>query len=169
MDKLQQSAEKLLDNCDKALYLKMLEKGIHQYIPFNIPHKFSFKKLTDKTCKVYLKNRRYNRNHLGRIHACAIATAGELPAGLVLIKNFKFSEYRLIMSEINVVYRKQAKKFISATSDLTAKQIEQLKIDLEKQGKALIEMKTEIYESELHIATVSTKWQLKSWKNVSQI
>ena len=77
---------------------------MQEVIPFNRPHRISVLEVSAKGCKVFLPDRRRNRNHLGTMHACAIATAAEYVSGLNVVEACDMSKFRLIMSKIVVDY-----------------------------------------------------------------
>lgn len=91
--------DKLMANPTK-LNLVALDKVLRLGIPFNAPHGFAIRNISPDEVKVSLPNRKLNHNHIGGIHACAMATVGEYCAGLSLLSRFGISKYRLIMSEL---------------------------------------------------------------------
>ena len=95
--------DQLLKNSSNPIVLKLLNKTLNQGIPFNIPHKFKFIEVSPKKVIIELPYTRNNRNHLGGIHACATATLGEYPAGLLILKYFGIGTYRIIMSHLEVI------------------------------------------------------------------
>jgi acyl-coenzyme A thioesterase PaaI-like protein len=160
--------EKILDQSDKIFYLKIIEKIFIKGIPFNIPHKIKFIKMTDDVVILKLPYIKSNKNHLSGIHACASATVGEFSAGLSLVKHFGSSKYRIIMTELNVCYHKQAKEELFGITNKNIKEFKNLENQLQSIGVAQIEINTEIQNKEQEkIASVTTKWQLKTWSTVS--
>src|SRR5690606_15410175 len=87
---------------DSTLARSALSKLLLYIIPFNRPHKFKIENLTETEAHVLLPFIRSNKNHLGTVHACSMATIGEYAAGLVLIKNFSIAENRLIMKKLDI-------------------------------------------------------------------
>jgi len=67
--------DKLIKNPTK-MNLMALDKVLALGIPFNAPHGFKFKELSDDAIRITLPNRKLNHNHLGGVHACAMATVG---------------------------------------------------------------------------------------------
>jgi acyl-coenzyme A thioesterase PaaI-like protein len=139
-------------------------------IPFNKPHGIKFKKLTQFESVLELANKRANHNHLGGIHACAIATLGEFSAGLLLCKNFATFRYRIIMKDLHVEFYKQGRSVLSSAAQITTDQIDAILRQLQSDVKADIELQTNIFngQNEL-IAKVTTKWQLKDWAQTQSI
>ncbi len=158
--------DKLLENPTK-LNVMALDKLLTLGIPFNAPHGFKIKTLNDDAVIASLPNRKLNHNHIGGIHACAMATVGEYCAGLSLLRSFGISKYRLIMSELNVTYSYQGR--IDLEANCSPRQIdkEAVKLGLETEGKYSQTLKTVIREPNgKEVAVVTTTWQLKNWDSV---
>ncbi len=158
--------DKLLSTADKKSSLIALNQIFKLSIPFNAPHGFKIEEVTESHTKISIPNRKLNHNHLGGIHACAMATLGEFCAGLWLCKNLGISKYRLILSELNVKYHYQGRANLigTCTSSANASEIE---LKITNEGKTLVPLITEIHDKNAnHIATVTSTWQVKSWKDV---
>jgi hypothetical protein len=101
------------------------------------------------------------------MHACTIATVGELCAGTLLIKNFGMNRYRYIMSSLHVDYTKQGKTDLFAKANLEDKKRVEIYKGLQSDGLANIFLETNIYDdNEQVIALVKTQWQIKAWSKV---
>ena len=158
--------EKLLQKNDKLSRLA-LDNLMRLGIPFNTPHGFSFKSITDTEVVISAPNFKLNHNHLGGMHACAIATLGEFCAGMTLVKHLGFSRYRFILSELSVKYHLQGRTALTGIAQITHERIQQIKLDLETQEKILVEHTTEIKNKHGEkVADVKTIWQIKDWKKV---
>ena len=165
--KLFQFVDKLLENSHKPITLKVIEKLFIQGIPFNKPHGFKFNKLDFDEVEVFLPYKRLNKNHLNTVHACAIATLGEFPAGLTLTKNLGSAKYRYIMTELKSTYHKHANTDLRGIAKLPKDKLDKLINDLSSQGVATIILETNIINTkEEEVATVQTQWQVKDWKKV---
>ena len=137
-------------------------------IPFNSPHKFKFLDIKEGVTTLKLPYKRVNKNHLGGIHACAIATLGEFPAGIVLVKALGFAKYRLIMKKLDAEYFLQAKTAVIGTATVSKEELIRVQSELKISDSSEVKVTTEIYDlNENHIATVNTTWQLKNWTKVS--
>ncbi|MGE3608675.1 MAG: DUF4442 domain-containing protein [Bacteriovoracaceae bacterium] len=157
--------DKLLAN-PTALNLVALNKVMTVGIPFNAPHGFKIKKLSSNSVEIFLPNRKLNHNHLGGVHACAMATVGEYCAGMSLLSSFGISKYRLIMSDLSVKYTYQARTDLTAscTHHIDKEAIQKA---LDSEGKYLQELETIIRDKNgKEVATVKTMWQLKKWEQV---
>lgn len=153
---------------DSSLARSALSKLLLYIIPFNRPHKFKIENLTETEAHVLLPFIRSNKNHLGTVHACSMATIGEYAAGLVLIKNFSIAENRLIMKKLDIEFFKQAKKRLFARATLGLDQKENIEKELSDIGSTEILMTTLIEtDDKVLIAKIQTTWQLKNWKKVS--
>lgn len=136
-------------------------------VPFNRPHSVRVINVTDTSVQAAMKYSKKNTNHIKGIHACAIATVSEYVAGLCLLKAFEPTDYRIIMSSLTAEYHYQAKREITALASLDPEQCSVLKSECEKNDKATQVMVSNVHDVEgNHIATVTTKWQVKLWRNV---
>lgn len=158
--------DKLLAN-PTPVNLMALDKVLRFGIPFNAPHGFKIKKLTDDEVSIALPNMKLNHNHLGGVHACAMATVGEYAAGMSLLKSFGISKYRLILSELNVKYTYQGRVTLEGVCSPRQIDVEAVAKRLEETGKYLQELKTIIRDlNGKEVAEVTTVWQLKNWEQV---
>ena len=140
---------------------------MQELIPFNRPHRISVINISPKGCTVDLPHRRRNLNHLGTLHACALATAGEYVAGLNVIEAFDLSEYRLIMSRLGVEYHRRPEGGCIAESSWDEGTLESIKTELKKEGVVAFSLVSKLKDSASeHVATTTTMWQVKSWKKI---
>ena len=51
---------------------------MQELVPFNRAHRISVTEISPNGCEVSIPYRRRNLNHLGTMHACAIAAAGRV-------------------------------------------------------------------------------------------
>lgn len=158
--------DKLLAN-PTPMNLMALDKVLRFGIPFNAPHGFKIKKLSEDEVSISLPNMKLNHNHLGGVHACAMATVGEYAAGMSLLKSFGISKYRLILSELNVKYTYQGRVTLEGVCSPRQINVEAVAKGLEESGKYLQELKTVIRDlNGKEVAEVTTVWQLKNWEQV---
>lgn len=158
--------DKLLAN-PTSFNLMALDKVLRVGIPFNAPHGLKIKTLNKDAVIVALPNRKLNHNHLGGIHACAMATVGEYCAGLSLLASFGISKYRLIMSEMNVTYSYQGRVDLEGICSPHQIDVEAIRDGLEDQGKYSQKLITTIRDlNGKEVAEVTTVWQLKNWEQV---
>lgn len=147
--------------------LMALDKVLTLGIPFNAPHGFKIKSIEEDGVLITLPNRKLNHNHIGGIHACAMATVGEYCAGLSLLSTFGISRYRLIMSEMNVKYTFQGRKDLEGFCDPRQINKEALTLALSEKGLYSQTLITIVREPKgKDVATVTTTWQIKSWEQV---
>lgn len=159
--------DKLLAN-PNDLSLIALNKLLTIGIPFNAPHGFKIQKITSHQVVVSLPNRKLNHNHLGGVHACAMATVGEFCAGIALISSFGISKYRLIMSEMNCTYSWQGRVDLEASCERSIIDLDKIQAGLDKDHVYLQPLETVIVEkkSRKEVARIKTTWQLKNWEKV---
>jgi hypothetical protein len=140
---------------------------MQEVIPFNRPHRISISEITSEGCVVHLPYRRRNLNHLGTMHACAMATAGEYVSGLNVIEAFDISKYRLIMSRLEVDYLRRPVGECNASSRWPEGVLTSIQSSLSSEGVATFTMTSELVDSDsVHVATTTTHWQVKSWDKV---
>lgn len=158
-----------LEKSESFTQLKIIEKLMNFGIPFNSPHSFKFNKLSLNSAKMTLPFKRANKNHLGTAHACAIATLGEYPAGLLLIKNFSPTKYRFVMTKLEAEYTKHGVGDLVGTVDIDEAMKTRIKNELETEGVAQVRMTTKISNSKSQaVAEISTRWQIKKWDLVKE-
>lgn len=158
--------DKMLVNVTKPK-LMALNKILPLAIPFNAPHGFKLKEINEDTVTISLPNRKLNHNHLGGVHACAMATVGEYCAGMSLLSCFGTSKYRLILSELSVKYTYQGRSDLEGRCSPRQINKEEVARILESDGKHLQELKTIISDKNgKEVAVVTTVWQLKAWDQV---
>ncbi len=163
---MQKYIDILLENPTGAK-LKLASFVFAQAIPFNIPHGFSFQKISAEEIKMKMDYIRKNKNHLGGMHACAIATLGEYCAGVLLLKNFGTQKYRYILSDLNIKYHYQGRMDLLGSAKIETTKIEELKQALTNQDTISQEVITEVHDTKAnHVATITSTWQLKSWDKV---
>ena len=140
---------------------------MQEVIPFNRPHRIKVEEISSKGCKVLLPYRRRNLNHLGTLHACAMATAGEYVSGLNVIESFDISKYRLIMSRLEVDYIRRSIGGCEATSSWPDGMLDSLKKSLHSEGVATFILTAKLIDSTSeHVATTTTHWHVKAWEKV---
>ncbi len=143
------------------------EKMLALAIPFNAPHGFKLRKLDLEEVRIDLPNNKLNHNHLGGMHACAIATLGEYCAGLTLARHLGLSKYRLIMSELRVQYHMQGRTKLTGVCRFSSAQAEELRQRLLQEEKVTIDRLTVVENTKGEkVAEVTSVWQLKSWEKV---
>ena len=87
--------------------------------------KLDILELTGERCVVAVKNRKRVRNHIGSVHAAAIALIAETATGFVVGLNVPDDRAPVIKS-LKVEYKKRAKGALRAEASLTAEQIAQI-------------------------------------------
>jgi acyl-coenzyme A thioesterase PaaI-like protein len=163
-------------------YFKILEKfeakapGLSRNIsvkvlglvsPFNSHLKARILDWSRESTTLEVRLHRGVKNHVGGIHAGAIFTLGETCAGLIIIKNFSFNEYRPIMSDVTVHFSKQARGTIVGVARVDRASLSKVEQGLKKGLPQMLELDTEILNSKNElIASVKTKWQIKSWDQI---
>lgn len=144
--------------------LMLLNKVLTVGIPFNAPHGFKIKTLDADAVVIKLPNKKLNHNHIGGVHACAMATVGEYCAGMALLSSFGISAYRLILAELSVKYTYQGRVDLEGSCSPHQIDKEAARSALEQDGIYLQTLKTIIRDiNGKEVAEVTTTWQLKKW------
>ena len=137
-------------------------------IPFNRPHGFVVVPLQGGGIRVDIPYRRINRNHINGIHACCLATAAEFCSGLALMEHLDADRYRIIMKNLRMDYRFQAKAAASATLVLSPELVEEHVLQWLRRGPEVVYAAEVQLCDELgnRIATGRIEWQVKEWDKV---
>ena len=168
--KLYEMIDNLLNQSTiSPMKLKLLEKVFRFGIPFNAPHGISFVEISGNRVKMKMANKRSNHNHIGTMHACSIATLGEFPAGLNLLKNLSAQSFRFVLVKLQIDYHHHGSTDLFGVCDIddsTRDLIESKK----KSGESFeITLTTEVSNTkDRAIASVHTTWQVKPWGQVKK-
>lgn len=151
-----------------SLGLRVLNTLLLRVIPFNYPHRLKIKHLTEDEVVVHIPFIRKNQNHIGGLHACVLATAGEYSTGLLLLQMLGTSEYRLIMQELTVNYYYQGKVDANSVFRLDEEAVrKEIETQLNQKESAKIECVAEVHDIKgNHLCSVHVFWQLKPWSLV---
>ena len=156
-----------LDAFSPELSRRMMSRLLRVASPFNGPLRASIEIWEPTCCRIRVANRRALHNHLGGVHAGALVTAGETPAGLLIAKDFPFSRYRLILQSLSTVYERQARCSVVSEARISQEALSAAREALDRGEPYLIERQTELREPEgARLATVRTTWQVKAWSQV---
>jgi len=153
---------------NSRLYLKMLNFGLNQMVPFNKPHGFKIVEIADDHLKTTVPYRKINCNHIKGIHACALATLSEFTTGFLLLLKLDPKKYRLIMQKLNMDYHYQAKMDAFAYFSITDTWLdEQIFSPLTLNDKVTVDCIVKIHDAENnHLSSGRVTWQIKRWEKV---
>ncbi|MFN8390818.1 MAG: DUF4442 domain-containing protein [Bdellovibrionota bacterium] len=162
------SAKLIRSAATSPLKLSLLNWLLQRVIPFNAGHGISLASISDNQVEVNLPVRRANKNHLGGIHACAIAAAGEFSSGVLLLRGIDLSRYRLIMKDLHVSYLKQGRSRLRAVCELPQElSLSSLDQRLASGEVCEVTLRPKVYDSgQQLIAELQVVWQLKSFAQV---
>ncbi|EMR03731.1 DUF4442 domain-containing protein [Cesiribacter andamanensis] len=159
----------LLNKAKKSpFYLWLLNQVLSRIIPFNLPHKFRILELSDTHIKTLLPYIRKNKNHIGGLHACALATLSEYSTGVMLLTGLSPKEYRIILKNLEIQYFYQGKMDAVATWRMPPEFIQQsILLPLKTSDSVTIPCQIEIHDRQgNHLTTARVFWQIKPWANV---
>lgn len=156
-----------LEKNSPALSRNLTMAFLNKLSPFNAHLGAKLLEWTDEKALIFVKKKRGVQNHVKSIHAGAIFTLGETCAGLVIIRNFPFENFRPLMSDVRVTYSKQARGDIWGEA-VAAPGVMQNAHEVFNNGEVpVIEMTTNILNDQKEIiAVVITTWQVKPWNMV---
>ena len=118
--------------------LTMFSRLMQEVVPFNRPHRIRVVELSADQCMVLLPWRRRNLNHVGTMHACALATAAEYASGLCLLNAMEHQRVRLVMANLNITYPRRAQSACTAVAKLDSRHLEDILAQLDKEGRGRI-------------------------------
>ena len=155
---------------NRSLFRHLLNGLLPSVVPFNARHGYRVLEIssTDGLTRVIIPHQPNNKNHIGGIHACSLATGAELCAGLSLLARYSPKKYRLIMSHLQCKYGYQAKSHCTAVvQPLTTKQLASLEQELSEEGKAQISIVVDVSDKQgQQVCEALVTWQLKTWDTV---
>jgi acyl-coenzyme A thioesterase PaaI-like protein len=106
-------------------------------VPFVGTASMTVEQMTDSKVSVRIPNRRKNRNHIGQVHAAAMALAAETATGFVVGMNVPDSRLLLIKS-LKVDFKKRSRGDMLAVATLTEAQQEEIRT--KEKGDVLVEV-----------------------------
>lgn len=138
-------------------------------VPFNAPHGFKLRELSSTAATVVVPFRRRNKNHLGSLHACALATGCELAAGLLLSSSVDLRVFRLIMRRLQIDFEHQARTAARVTCG--GSRLEDLSASSGGDPEGVtVELLSEASDTDGRIVCRAlTTWQLKPWSAVRSV
>lgn len=140
-----------------------MSRLMQEVIPFNRPHRLKVQSLTDDACEVSLPWRRRNLNHVGTMHACALATSAEYASGLCILSAFGVGRVRLIMSELNMTYGRRAESACVACASLPAEVLDGVRMELDNAGRCAFNLNSVVRDSQGEVvAEAKITWHLKT-------
>ncbi len=152
-----------------ALWLWLLNIALQYTIPFNKPHAIKITRIGDNDIEVILPYIRKNQNHLQGMHACALATACEYACGLLLISRMDPAYYRLLMKNMRMDYKLQAKENVKIRFRIEEGYLLKLKEKISDTGLALEHYQIHAYNQTGEIiCTAELEWQLKAWTKINE-
>ncbi|MGH8292838.1 MAG: DUF4442 domain-containing protein [Gammaproteobacteria bacterium] len=102
-----------------ALRWRMLTWAFGKNVPFMRTARLQFLELGEERALLHLRNRRRVRNHIGSVHAAAVALLAETASGTLLTMNLPDDRVPLLKS-MQVDYHKRAQGGLLAEATLEA-------------------------------------------------
>jgi len=140
-----------------------MSRLMQEVIPFNRPHRLTVKSLSDERCEVVLPFRRRNLNHVGTMHACALATAAEYASGLCVLSAFGVGRIRLVMADLKMAYSRRGDSSCVAEAKLPSDVLAEVQKKLKAEGRCAFELHSEVRDADDEVvAEAQITWHLKS-------
>ena len=105
---------------------RVLSLTLGQMVPFVGTAQLRIEEMTEERVVVVASNKRRIRNHIGQVHAAAMALAAETATGFVAGMNVPDSKL-LLAKSIKVDFKKRTQGAIRAEAVLTAEQRERIR------------------------------------------
>jgi acyl-coenzyme A thioesterase PaaI-like protein len=158
----------LLSSADRSpRALATLNLVLPFVVPYNRPHRFRVREITDERCEISIPLIRANKNHIGGLHACALATASEFASGLLLLRALEVKRYRLILSSLAVKYLYQGRTAAVAQCHMSSSSLTEIRARLLTEGKIEVTSDVETHDTAGNLLTSShVVWQVKEWSKV---
>jgi acyl-coenzyme A thioesterase PaaI-like protein len=136
---------------------------MQEVIPFNRPHRLTIQSLSEERCEVVLPFRRRNLNHVGTMHACALATAAEYASGLCVLSAFGVGHVRLVMSNLQISYSKRGDSACVAEAELPSEMLKHVQTQLNDHGRCSFELHAVVRDAaDEVVAEAQITWHLKA-------
>lgn len=121
--------------------LFLLNQAFFWKLPFNRPHGIRIIEVEEVGLTAVLPFRRNNLNHLGTLHACALATLAEFTAGTELWRRLEQKGFRLVMQSLHMTYTAKATETVFAQfgAQMSKEETEALERQLQEKQKASYE------------------------------
>lgn len=132
------SLAKMVYSLNKApLFMRswLMSKAFGSKIPFAGRASLRIQHLDHERCEIKLSNRKKNQNHIGTLHAAAMALAAESATGYLVGMNVPNGKIPVI-KQLSVTFEKRTKGSIIAKAHLTPEQIESM--HTQEKGEVLV-------------------------------
>ncbi len=77
-----------------------------------------------------------NQNHIGSMYAGALFTLAEMPGGVLFLTSFDSQRCYPLVKDLHLRFRRPATSDVRVEARMPAERIDQLRIQVEQQGKA---------------------------------
>ena len=150
-----------------GVWLWVLNTALRFLIPFNAPHGIRITSLSADAITVALPFKRANHNHVGGLHACALATASEFATGALLLQQLG-SRYRLLMKSLHMEYFYQGRTDAGVQFHTAPDWVERdIITPLLSSDSVLIAVEARAVDAAgNHLSTAKVTWHIKRWDRV---
>ena len=148
--------------------LWLLNQALSFAIPFNRPHGFKVKRITDSEVEILIPYKRSNLNHIKGLHACSMATLCEYTAGLLLSYRLDLGKYRMILRSLDMQYHYQGKMDAVAKFSISEEWLKEKVLDpLLQCDHVFVDCAVSVHDLKGNLLCTGTSdWQVKNWEKV---
>ncbi|NDC36910.1 MAG: DUF4442 domain-containing protein [Proteobacteria bacterium] len=153
-----------------GVWLWLLNTALRFLIPFNAPHGIRITSLSADAITVALPFKRSNHNHVGGLHACALATASEFATGALLLQQLG-DGYRLLMKSLQMEYLYQGRAGAIVQFKIAPDRIKnEIITPLQSSESVLIAVEARAVDTAgNHLSTAKVSWHIKQWGKVKEL
>ncbi len=158
----------LNDSGQSKWKLWLLNIILRHKIPFNKPHGLKIIEVGHEKVRTILPYKKKNLNHLGGLHACALAAVGEFTGGIAMLNSLRSDQLRFIMKDLHMTYHYQGRMNVSAEVSMSEKDAKEMILArLESSDAVMYKQVIEMHDKAgSHICTCEVNWQIKKWNKV---
>lgn len=121
----------------KGIQSRILSQAFGRFVPMVGSAKIRYLNISKQQVEVSLANHKAMQNHIGQLHACAMALLAETATGFVTAMNVPDSSIVLIKT-IKIDYKRPTKGAIHAIAKLTPEQ--QQRMQTTEKGETLVQV-----------------------------
>ena len=153
---------------NSKFYLQLLNWAMDHMVPFNKPHGFRIKEISNYHIRTTIPFKKRNLNHIKGLHATALATLSEYTTGVLLLHALGAKKYRIILQRLDISYHYQGKMAAEANFSFDQQWLEaNIHTPLQHQDSVVVPCEVHIDDLKANRLTSATiYWQLKPWGKV---
>lgn len=134
-------------------------------VPFNRSLRPRVRAVSARKVEIEVPYRKAALNHVGGMHACALATAAEITTGVLLLVHLDPAEFRILMTSMEIVYHVQARSAVRASANIDEESgLSAVVEEALSQGTAHCTLTSQVYDNENRLVCEGIfDWHIKRW------